>query len=242
MIKIAVIDDEERILNLIRAYIESGIEKPDEVEVEYFLFSQDFVDQIESGVRYDIVFSDIELGEKNGIEIGKKVFQRYPRTYLVFITSHPEYAAESYIMEAYQYILKHDMKHRLPVIVKRLIEKIKKQRMQYIIIGTETEKQRIFYKDIFYIRKEKKAKYVEYITVDGIYWERNSIEELMKKLKDKGFILADRAHIVNMEHISKISGNTIYLGNKERISASRVQLPKIKEQISVYWGKENSWD
>ena len=39
----------------------------------------------------------------------KKKKQANPDVYLVFLTSHSEFASESYIIEAYQYILKKDI-------------------------------------------------------------------------------------------------------------------------------------
>ena len=48
--------------------------------------------------------------------------------YIVFITSYEEYAAESYRIEAYQYILKQDLEFRLPGVAEQLIEKLQKQK------------------------------------------------------------------------------------------------------------------
>lgn len=237
MTKIAVIDDEERILNLVRAYIEVGIEKPDEVEVEVFLFPQEFVEKVESGTQYDIVFSDIELGEINGIQIGRAIYEKFPDVYLVFITSHPEYAVESYMIEAYQYIMKQDIERRLPVITRRLLERIKKERMQYRVLISGIEKKKIFYKDILYIRKIKASKYVEYVTKNGNYRERIPIEQLIKQLDNDEFMMIERSYIVNIVSISEISGNTITLGEEEKLYVSRSRLPEVREQISAYWRK-----
>lgn len=198
MVKIAVIDDEEQILEQIYGYVEKGIDETEAVELCSFLSSKDFISRIKSGEQYDIVFSDIELGDGNGIEIGRTISEKYPQTYVVFITSHPEFAAESYAIEAYQYILKYDMERRLPRMVNRLIEKIERERLYYRWIGTETNREKIFYRDIIYISKVKSAKYVQYITKNGEYRERITLEQLMHELHSDEFILVERAYIVNI--------------------------------------------
>ena len=54
--------------------------------------------------------------------------------YIVFITSYEEYAAESYRIEAYQYILKQDLEFRLPELLNSLLKSCKKQKKEFCII------------------------------------------------------------------------------------------------------------
>ena len=50
---------------------------------------------------------DIELGNgMTGLEFGRLLRKTYPNRGLVFLTSHTEFALESYEIEADQYILK----------------------------------------------------------------------------------------------------------------------------------------
>lgn len=123
MIKIAVIDDEKNILDMVSETIKSAIELPDLADLDTFTEAELFLAEMEKGIEYDILFTDIELIGMNGVELGKQVLKRQPGIYLIFLTSHSEFATDSYIMDAYQYILKQDMKDRLPIILKRLIGK-----------------------------------------------------------------------------------------------------------------------
>lgn len=153
MVRIAAIDDEEKLLSLICGYIQNGLEETDEVEVCSFLSIDAFWNRVKEGKKFDIIFSDIELGKENGMELGKVICEKYAQTYFIFITSHPEFAVDSYKMEAYQYILKQDMERRLPVIVRNLIEKIEREKLQYRLIGTETSREKIFIETLFiYVR------------------------------------------------------------------------------------------
>lgn len=103
MIKIATIEDEENIRQEIVRYIKKGIGSIEGVEVDVYESAERY---LLVGGRYDLVISDIELPGISGLELGKRIKENNPDVYLVFLTSHSEFASESYIIEAYQYILK----------------------------------------------------------------------------------------------------------------------------------------
>ena len=170
------------------------------------------------GGRYDLVISDIELPGISGLELGKRIKENNPDVYLVFLTSHSEFASESYIIEAYQYILKKDIEERLSPLIERVVHEIK-----------------IYYKDIVCIQKIKGSKYAEYITENGKYMERLSMNQILEQIHSNDFILVDRGHAVNVNHIVRVWGNVIQMDNGEEITVSRVQSSQVKEKITAYW-------
>ena len=143
---------------------------------------------------------------------------------------------ESYRLEAYQYILKAEMEERLPRIVERLIEKVKKERNNFILLGSETERQKVYFRDIIYVQKDKGMKYVLYITKLGNFREREVLRKVRDKLDSKMFLPADRGSIINMKYIERISGDTIYLEGGYKLIISRSRVKKVKEDINRYWG------
>lgn len=54
----------------------------------------------------DIAFLDIELGSMNGIELGKRLKERNPKTNLIFVTGYLEYAVSAYALRASGYLAK----------------------------------------------------------------------------------------------------------------------------------------
>lgn len=235
MIRIGIVDDEEPIRNMIY----KSIAKADTADgkTEFFSFSsgEKFVDRLKAGETFDILFTDIQMDGMNGMELGKEVRKYQPEMFIVFITSHAEYAAESYLIEAYQYILKQDLEYRLPIVAHQLIEKLERQSRQYRMVGTNSEKTKIYYRDIIYIYKSKGAKYVNYITMNGEYRERISLECIYKELKSREFILAGRGYIVNMKRIYRLSGDTIYLEKDCQVQISGTKLKEVKKEINRYW-------
>ena len=155
--------------------------------------------------------------------------------YIVFITSYEEYAAESYRIEAYQYILKQDLEFRLPGVAEQLIEKLQKQKNEFCIIRDGTEQVKLLYKDILYLYKSKGTKYVNYVTTQGVVRERTSLENALKMLNSRQFLLVERGYAVNIKQICRVSGDTIYLEKGYEVPVSKARLAEVKREINLYW-------
>ena len=233
---IALIDDETAILESVRKCVENEITDQDYAKLFTYTQARDFLGEMEQGCEFDILISDIDTSDMSGLELGRKMKEEGCRTYLIFFTAYFEYAAESYRLEAYQYILKEDMEKRLPSILRQLIDRVKKEKMQFRMIGTPTSKIRVYYRDIIYIEKEKGAKYISYRTVHGIYKERIALKKLNEELISDEFILIERIYIINVSHIASMKDGIVQMDNGANIFVNRISFKRIKEQISLYRG------
>jgi len=237
MIKLAVLDNEAKMLDYIYNFIYSFDEFSKTIELSKFNCAEDILNKIEQGDKYDIIVSDIELDTLSGIEFGKIVREKYPDICLIFLTSHPEYAVQSYAIEAYQYILKSEIEERLKSVLFKLIKNLEKTKEKFIVVKTRFEAHKIYHKDIIYIKKVKGEKYSVFFTTKGKYTERKSFEQILKELNSDEFIMVERGCIVNYRHILCVKGNEIQLSNKECVEISRAKISIVKEQIFNCWEK-----
>ena len=119
-IKIAIIDDEPEFIEIIEKYINKIIQdrkNQDSISLEKFISAEDFLKAMDHGEDYQIIFSDIEMEQMSGIQLGRKLTDEKKDIYLIFLTSHAEFAVESYLLNTYQYILKSDMKAKSSVLM-----------------------------------------------------------------------------------------------------------------------------
>ena len=93
----------------------------------------------------------------------------------------------------------------------RGVHEIKKGYEEYRWVGTNQRKIKIYYKDIVCIQKIKGSKYAEYITENGKYMERLSMNQILEQIHSNAFILVDRGHAVNVNHIVRVRGNVIQM-------------------------------
>lgn len=236
MIKMAIVDDEEYILDAVQKYAGNQKEKVwDMVEIQTFGSAEEFLKRLDWGENYHIIFTDISLPGMSGVELGRIIKEKCSDAYLIFLTSHTEFAVQSYEIEAYQYILKQDMQKRIPAVLEKILNKIFKDGIQYRFIGTKSDVQKVHYADIIYIYKKKENKYVIYVTVKGEYEERITLKELEKELNSPEFIMAERGYIINARYVEKISGSTIYMNNGKEIAVSRARCSEVKQRLVSWW-------
>lgn len=103
MIRVAAIEDDEVVRQEIFENIQRSIGEDEEIEISVFPSAEEY---LASEVGYELVITDIELPGIDGMELAMRVKAKNPEVYLVFLTSYTEFVMESYIIEAYQYILK----------------------------------------------------------------------------------------------------------------------------------------
>ena len=240
MIKIGIVDDESIFRDAAASVIRDAL-GPESVQADVRTFpdGESVLDDLRSKGRFDILVADIQMSGMDGMELGRRVRRMCPDTAIVFLTSYEEYAAESYRIEAYQYILKQDIQSRLPGVIRELARRCAAQAQEYRIAGSGAEKVKIFFRDIIYLYKSKGAKYVNYVTDDGIFRERNSLGAVLEELDARIFIPVERGYVVNMDRICRISGDTIYLEKGYEVQVSRARLARVKQEISRFWGGRN---
>ncbi|WP_281274595.1 response regulator [Brevibacillus nitrificans] len=71
-------------------------------------------------LRPDVVFLDVEMPERDGIEIAEEISLLLPDIDIVFVTAYEEYAVKAFELDALDYVLKPVQRERLQKTLKRL--------------------------------------------------------------------------------------------------------------------------
>ena len=132
MVRIGVIEDDSNMRKVTQKIISKVIQEFEDVKCKEFGSAEEFQQE---KANYDIIILDIDLPGMNGIELGKRIFRDSKDTILIYLTSYTEYAWESYLIEAYQYILKSNMEERLPLILRRVVGEKVKEKKDYRVFG-----------------------------------------------------------------------------------------------------------
>ena len=86
----------------------TNIKKERDEDLTYTVFQSplELLAAIEKGFSFDISFLDILMPGENGIETAKEIRQYDNNMKIIFLTSSPEFAVQSYTVGAYFYQLK----------------------------------------------------------------------------------------------------------------------------------------
>ena len=101
MIRIAVCDDKPEELNRI-SYNLNLNQPTNHLHMGIHDFSSGFslLDALDSGERFDIIILDIIMPGENGMDIAREIRKNHTEIEIIFLTSSPEYAVESYEVNA----------------------------------------------------------------------------------------------------------------------------------------------
>lgn len=226
--KIAIVDDEK----IIREEIESLIRerKPD--------CSVDSYDSGEklllAGVTYDIVFLDICMEGKNGIDIARCLRQRGEHPVLIFVTALKDYVFEAFDVSAFHYLLKPLDREKFTEVFMRAfsdIERRRKAETALLLIKTRSRTYPLRKDSIIYVESRgKKAEVHAGRETYEMYASLNSLEEEL----GEGFYRCHRGYLVNLGYISEYHHDSILLINGETIYLAKEKYPEFVREYMRY--------
>lgn len=173
---------------------------------------------------FDIVFIDISIPGKNGIDVLKLVPSI--KSEIIFITAHPDYAIEAFKVAATGYVLKPFDDVELAGAINTAIERIDAKRMARVaavpekpeIIGIPDNKgiSYIDKSEIAYLEATNKCTIV--VTTTKEICSSYNLGKF-KTVLDNKFCQIHRSYIVNLAHVKR------YLSVGSVIMSNNVELP-----------------
>lgn len=163
--------------------------------------------------QIDILFLDIQLPELNGLSF-LKTLPDPPK--VVVTTAYPNYAIEAFEEAVVDYLLK-------PFSFERFFKAVNRVRNDIVLQKREENKNLFLYSDktlynihidtILFLKAE--IDYVKVVTEEKDILILDSLRNWNEKLQNFKFIQIHRSYIINMDKITKIFGNQVFI--KERI-------------------------
>ena len=219
--RIAIVDDnkteQERLSALIRAWAQDKA-----VITETFDSGEAFAEALQRN-RYEIVWMDIIMDGKNGIETARRLRESSMETLLVFITSSPEFMAQAFPCHAFDYVMK-------PYAPQRVFEVLSEARRALGRHGEvlEIAGDKFLLSDILYIYSD--SNYCEIHTRHGVRRERVSFSALSEQLvRHPSFAVVSRGAAVNFDNTSHISGLVCVMPDGDRVPVSRRRIKEVEQ-------------
>ena len=147
--RIAICDDEKSVGQILEEKVKKLL--PDAV-VETYL-SGDAL--ISSGCKPDILFLDIQMPGKDGMEIARIVRRNNKDMILIFVTAVEEYVFQAFDVGAFHYLVKPFSDAKFEEVVKRAIKTIEDHSSneadeKYMMIQSAGSHRKVFLRDIVY--------------------------------------------------------------------------------------------
>ena len=239
MLKVVICDDCEKARYILKCYFQ----KLHISQIEIIGEAQDGVELIEvcKKTTPDIIVSDIDMPNINGINAAKKIVEFLPDASFIFITGHLSYAVDSFEVYPVDYILKPISIERLEKSIKHIHKKSFKEVEEIpsdiIIFSANREIITISQQNILFIERSGRKTIIHTITkVIEVYESLDSIEH---KLNSQIFTRIHRSYIINKNvdfTISKTLGRTreiIFEGSEQTAYISRKNIKSFEDQLKT---------
>ena len=159
----------------------------------------------------DLIFMDIVLEDKNGIDVAAKIAKKYPKVMTVFITAFADKFSEEIFLKLkpYGYLhkpLKTEILHHYLDSANHDIEV--RNRKLSVKIGVDVID--IPFEKIIYVESEKRLSHIYVDGCDNPYDTYAKLDDIQRNL-DNGFIRCHKSYSVNADYIKAIEKDCFLL-------------------------------
>lgn len=209
MLRIAICDDEKIIIDELYEMINTILHN--HYYDNQIMIFQNGEGVLEEAEKTDIVFMDIEMPDKDGLQLGQELKERNPKCKIIMATGMVERFKEAFQIRAHRFVTKPLDKEEVEEALISAIEECKEE--SSIEVYCQRNAHNILQKDIQYI--EAYGGYYEFEVEGKRFRKVISLSELENILDSNLFVRIDRRYIVNMQHIEQYKEEHFMIGKKQ---------------------------
>ena len=183
-----------------------------------------------SGKKPDICFLDIIMPGMDGILLAEKMREEGYRGPIVFLTLSNDFAAQSYKVKAFSYLLKPPDAKEVIAILHKVEKENQDNDTKGIQVKTKQVTRFILHREISHVEVMNQKLFIRMIDgTEVIIW--SSLSEIAPKLTGESdnslengnsrFAQCHSSFVVNMDNISYIHGNTIIMKDGKNIPITK---------------------
>lgn len=235
MIKIAFCDDDMEVLHQMNELLDRyRVERNEDITYAAFQSPFELLTEIEKGIRPDILFLDVVMPGQNGMDVAKEIRQYDTNMKIIFLTSSPEFAVESYSVGAYFYQLKPIWEESFFRLMDAVLAECEKKKKNSLILRSKDGITRIDLQQLEYCEVLRR-KLLFHLENGAVLESAGSLDDLAGQLMQySNFFRPHRSFLVNMEYIQNISSCSIKMVNDAEIPIPHGKCSEIKNTYMEY--------
>lgn len=188
----------------------------------------------------DLLFLDIDLGEKNGIDLARRLRQKNTGTVLIFVTNFKEYAPEGYEVDAFRYLDKSEVSQKLAGYFSDAVAMCRK-RQRKVEILCQGEPVSLPVQHLVYAESQGHEQCL--YLADGPrrqLFTRMTMSQLESLLGPQGFLRIHKSFLVNMAYLQSLQSTGALLSTGQSLPVGARSYRENKQEF-VKWQAHQIW-
>ena len=239
MIKIALLDDDEKQRKATQSLLEDYAQNRGYTfKISIFASGSSMLNVIYEHGTFDLYILDILMPDKNGIDIGRELRKMDPRGTVVYLTSSPDFALESYEIRAFHYLLKPVSFEMLAAVMDEIVSIFEKQNAENIPVKTKSGIVLVAFDQILYAELYNRA--VRYAlmnqeTVTSVTFSGSFKDMVDPLLADKRFRLCGASFLLNLHYIKMVEKAGVLLTTGKKLALPKSACANLRIAWADYW-------
>lgn len=228
--QIAICDDERKIRELLGEKVQKIYPQ---AELQFCATGEELL-ALEH--QPDILFLDIQMPGRNGMEIAKELRKRGEDSVLIFVTAIEEYVFQAFDVGAFHFLVKPFTDEKFHEILENAVNQLNNRNAldedmeKYMMIKSGGNRMKVLLNDIVYAEVFNRKIIIHMEDGDVIYYGRMS--ELEKTLGED-FFRPHRAYLIHFKYVTKYNGSTITMKDKTVLLA-KAKFPEFVQKYLKY--------
>lgn len=234
MVNAVILDDDEKIRESIEGYLRDfAKENRQAFEIKTYSDPVDFLEKYDASA--DILFTDIEMPNIDGMRVARKVRERDKDVVIVFVTNFAQYAINGYEVGAFDFILKPIRYTSFVMTLERIMNILSHRKKDcFVNLYVKEGMTRIAVSDILYVEVVNHDLIIHTAQGEEIKIRR-TLASFAEQLKEQYFALCNSCYLVNIKHVRKIDKDSVTVGD----ASLKISQPKRKAflgEVAKYFG------
>ena len=235
MLKIAFCDDETaEIAQLEELLKEYATARGQEFVHTSYQSSVELMADIEKGERFDIMLLDILMPGENGMTAAREVREHDTNVKIIFLTSSPEFAVESYAVDAWYYQLKPIRREDFFRLMDSACAACTREQKHSLILRSKSGIVRLELEELVYC--EVMGRTLTFHLNNGVMLESmGRLDDLCDQLVEyPNFLRPHRSFLINMEYIANIAARSITMQDGAVVPLPHGKYSETKDRYLSY--------
>lgn len=217
--RVAICDDEKNIRELIGDKV---VKQYPVAEIVFFSSGEEL---LLADKNIDILFLDIQMSGKNGMDTARELRKKDKDVILIFVTAVEEYVFQAFDVGAFHYILKPIDDAKFIGVLHKAVDElgsksrnVNEEEERYLLINSGGVHTKVIFDDIVYAEVFNRKIVIHKLDDTIEYYGKMSD---LESLAGDSFFRPHRAYLINFKYVEKYDASTVYLENGSVLMAKQ---------------------